>query len=124
MIALLTGLPQFVGNQLILVCGGVGYGVAVNEVAQQALRAHPKEVTLYIHTHVREDVLELFGFQSAEEKNLFETLLSVSGVGPKTALVVTGAPVTAIKKAVEEGNVSFFFSISTRWKKIGTKNYH
>ncbi|MEK7458260.1 MAG: OB-fold domain-containing protein, partial [Patescibacteria group bacterium] len=84
MISTLTGTPTFYGNQLVMVCGGVGYGVAVNETTAYALRAPtpaapatPGQITLFIHTHVREDALELFGFAKPEEKHLFETLLMV-----------------------------------------------
>ncbi len=129
MIATLTGTPTFYANQLVMVCGGVGYGVAVNETTAYALRtATPStapsttgQITLFIHTHVREDALELFGFATPEEKHLFETLLTVSGVGPKTALVITSASINEIRKAVEEGNVSFFVSFSRVGKKLAQK---
>lgn len=128
MIATLTGTPTFYRNQLVMVCGGVGYGVAVNETTAYALRttapATPSttgQITLFIHTHVREDALELFGFSSPEEKKLFETLLTVSGVGPKTALVITSASINEIRKAVEEGNVSFFSAFSRVGKKLAQK---
>ncbi len=128
MIATLTGSPIFYGNQLVMVCGGVGYGVAVNETTAYTLRttisAAPTttgQITLFIHTHVREDTLELFGFITPEEKHLFETLLTVSGVGPKTALVITSASINEIRKAVEEGNVSFFSAFSRVGKKLAQK---
>lgn len=128
MIATLTGIPTFYGNQLVMVCGGVGYGVAVNETTAYALRtAVPTtadttgQITLFIHTHVREDAFELFGFASQEEKLLFETLLSVSGVGPKTALVITSASTNEIRKAVEEGDVSFFAAFPRVGKKLAQK---
>lgn len=125
MIATLTGTPTFYGNQLVMVCGGVGYGVAVNETTGYALRtvapATTGQITLFIHTHVREDALELFGFATPEEKHLFETLLSVSGVGPKTALVITSASTNEIRKAVEEGDVSFFAAFPRVGKKLAQK---
>lgn len=128
MIATLTGSPTFYGNQLVMVCGGVGYGVAVNETVAHALRtatptteAKTGQITLFIHTHVREDAFELFGFATPEEKHLFETLLTVSGVGPKTALVITSASINEIRKAVEEGDVSFFSSFSRVGKKLAQK---
>ncbi|MEK7458322.1 MAG: Holliday junction branch migration protein RuvA, partial [Patescibacteria group bacterium] len=108
-----------------------GYGVAVNETTAYALRtatsatpatpATPGQITLFIHTHVREDALELFGFATPEGKHLFETLLTVSGVGPKTALVITSATTNEIRKAVEEGNVSFFVAFSRVGKKLAQK---
>ena len=122
MIATLTGMPTFYGNHLVMVCGGVGYGVAVNETTTHSLQKIKKDqITLFIHTHVREDALELFGFATPEEKQLFETLLTVSGVGPKTALVITSASINEIRKAVEEGNVSFFVSFPRIGKKLAQK---
>lgn len=125
MISTLTGTPTFYGNQLVMVCGGVGYGVAVNETTAYTLRtAIPPttdQITLFIHTHVREDALELFGFATPEEKHLFETLLTVSGVGPKTALVITSASINEIRKAVDEGDVTFFSAFPRVGKKLAQK---
>lgn len=103
-----------------MLCGGVGYGVLVNERASLELHAKT-EATLYIHTHVREDELSLFGFLTEEEKLLFEELLKVPGVGPKTAILITNGPADALIKAVQEGDVSFFTSFSRVGKKLAQK---
>lgn len=121
MIASLTGIPTFHGDLLVLECGGVGYGIAVNPHTAHMVARHTGSIMLYIHTHVREDVLELFGFSTLEEKKLFEMMLTVSGVGPKTALVITDASPAQIRKAVEEGDVSFFSSFSRVGKKLAQK---
>jgi len=75
-------------NQAIVEAQGVGYDVAIPISTFTALPAPGEEVRLRIHTVVREDAIQLFGFLSAEEKSLFEKLITVSGVGPKLALTV------------------------------------
>ena len=68
--------------------GGVGYRVACSATTMRALPREGQSVKLWTHTHVREDVLALFGFSTEAEQKIFEALLTVSGVGPKVALVV------------------------------------
>jgi len=75
-------------NQAVVEAGGVGYDVAIPVSTYAALPDAGQEVRLRIHTHVREDALQLFGFSTAEEKMLFEKLISVSGIGPKLGLTV------------------------------------
>jgi Holliday junction DNA helicase RuvA len=75
-------------NQVLVDVGGVGYNVAVPLSTYAVLGELHTEVTLLIHTHVREDALSLYGFLSSREKHLFEMLLSASGVGPTLALKI------------------------------------
>jgi len=75
-------------NQVILEAGGVGYDVIVPVSTFTKLPGTGEEIRLRIHTHVREDALQLFGFASADEKNLFEKLISVSGVGPTLGIKI------------------------------------
>jgi len=83
-------------NQVIVEAGGVGYDVTVPVSTFTHLPADGAEVRLRIHTHVREDALQLFGFGSADEKNLFEKLISVSGVGPTLGIkILSGASTPA-----------------------------
>lgn len=70
--------------------GGVGYEVFVPLGALGGLPAPPEEVTLHVHTHVREDALSLFGFARGEDRTAFRTLLGISNVGPKLALAILG----------------------------------
>ena len=65
--------------------GGVGYGVQISARTGERLPAEGSEITLFTHLVVREDSMELFGFADAKEKELFLNMISVSGVGPKTA---------------------------------------
>lgn len=86
----------------------VGYRVTVgNDFFSQAVKG--ENVELFVHTHVREDALSLYGFSSRPELELFELVISVSGVGPKIGLAVVGNnSVEAVLKAVRDADVQFF----------------
>jgi len=89
MIALLTGkLVHKAADHLILDVAGVGYQVFVPLSTYYGTPGPGDELTLHIHTHLREDSLSLFGFMTMAEKEAFLQLLSVSGIGPKLALSV------------------------------------
>jgi len=75
-------------NQAIVETGGVGYDVTISVPTFSDLPAVGSEVALYIHTHVREDALALYGFLRPSEKLLFEKLITVSGIGPKLAITI------------------------------------
>ncbi len=75
-------------NQAIVEAGGVGYDVAISVPTFSELPATGSEVALHIHTHVREDALALYGFLRPEERQLFEKLLTVSGIGPTLAIKI------------------------------------
>ena len=75
-------------NQAIVETGGVGYDVVISVPTFSELPGIGGEVALHIHTHVREDQIALFGFVRPEEKQLFEKLLGVSGIGPKLAITI------------------------------------
>ncbi|MCJ7552240.1 MAG: Holliday junction branch migration protein RuvA, partial [Ignavibacteriaceae bacterium] len=65
-----------------------------------------EDVSLFIHTHVKEDSISLYGFFTESEKEMFELLISISGIGPKIALgLLSGISVESLKEAIEEGNV-------------------
>ena len=82
-------------NQAIVEAGGVGYDVTITVPTFSDLPASGSEVALHIHTHVREDALALYGFLRAEEKQLFEKLITVSGIGPKLAITILSGMATA-----------------------------
>lgn len=118
MIGLLTGIPHTIDrNPVIVVVSGVGYRVQVTQRCLDALQAQ-KEYTFYIHTHVREDALDLYGFVDENELELFDLLLTVSGIGPKTALGVIDRGADAIGHAIREADVDFFTNIP----RLGRKN--
>ena len=86
--------------------GGVGYLVAVPLSTYATLGELHTEVTLLIHTHVREDTLALYGFLSSREKHFFELLLGASGVGPSLALkILSGMTVEELVPAIRGGDV-------------------
>jgi Holliday junction DNA helicase RuvA len=120
MLALITGQPQLLSDRLIVITGGLGYGVFVGQkLLAQAV--HASTITLYLHTYVREDRLELYGFTSVTELQLFEQVLSVSGVGPKMALALVDAGANQLVSAVQEADLSFFTSVPRVGKKLGQK---
>src|SRR4030088_753637 len=75
-------------NQAIVETAGVGYDVTITVPTFSDLPAIGTEVALYIHTHVREDLIALYGFMRPSEKLLFEKLITVSGIGPKLAITI------------------------------------
>ncbi|OGH29677.1 MAG: Holliday junction DNA helicase RuvA [Candidatus Levybacteria bacterium RIFCSPLOWO2_02_FULL_37_10] len=119
MIALLKGKVEFVdGLSIILDVNGVGYRVLVP--SKIFLNAKIKEeLKLFIYTHVREDTLDLFGFADLPDLKLFQHLISVSGVGPKTALsIFSFGERDSIIEAIIKGDVDFFTAVS----RLGRKN--
>jgi len=94
-------------NQLLVDVCGVGYQVQVPLSTFAALGELHTEVTLLIHTHVREDALALYGFLSSREKHFFELLLSASGVGPALALkILSGMSVEELVPAIRGGDLA------------------
>ena len=81
-------------NQAIVEAAGVGYDVTISVPTFSDLPATGSEVALHIHTHVREDALALYGFLRPEEKQLFEKLITVSGIGPKLAVTILSGMAT------------------------------
>ncbi len=75
-------------NQAIVETGGVGYDVTISVPTFSDLPGVGGEVALHIHTHVREDIIALYGFLRSAEKTLFEKLITVSGIGPKLAITI------------------------------------
>lgn len=75
-------------NQAVVETAGVGYDVTISVPTFSDLPAVGSEVALHVHTHVREDAIALYGFLRASEKQLFEKLITVSGIGPKLAITI------------------------------------
>ena len=110
MIARLRGrLAGRSGAGVVVDVNGVGYLVHATPSVQ---RLGGGEVTVEVHTVVREDALQLYGFASAAERELFELLLGVSGVGPKVALaIVSGSPPGELRRAIAREDVKRFQAI-------------
>jgi Holliday junction DNA helicase RuvA len=107
MIASLTGRLAFKApTYLILDVQGVGYEVFIPLSTFYGLPNLSDSISLSVHTHVREDAIQLFGFLTSQEKSAFVLLTSVSGVGPKLGLSVLSAlPVSDLVSAIQSGDV-------------------
>jgi len=109
MIAWLRGrLLRATPERLVVEVGGVGYDVHVSLATFSELeRRGAEEIELFVHTHVREDQLALFGFASERERELFERLITVSGIGPRLAQVVlSGLPTSDLLQALAAGDLA------------------
>ncbi|HEY9660760.1 MAG TPA: Holliday junction branch migration protein RuvA, partial [Allocoleopsis sp.] len=120
MIGYLQGTPRISGTTLLVITGGVGYQVFAGQAVFDKARSSTS-IELYIYTHVKEDALELFGFLGQQQKEIFELLLSVSGVGPKTALALSELGSESISRAVQEADVSAFSAVPRVGKKVAQK---
>jgi len=94
-------------NQAIVETAGVGYEVTISVPTFSDLPAVGADVALHIHTHVREDVIALYGFLRSGEKVLFERLISVSGIGPKLAITtLSGIAADDMVRAIRSNDVA------------------
>ena len=122
MIARLRGKPiASTPEGLILDVGGVGYLVAATpSVVRKAGGAD--EVTVETYLHVREDILQLYGFADRAERELFVQLLTVNGIGPKVALaIVSGSPVEELRRAIVREDTARFVAIPGIGKKTAER---
>jgi holliday junction DNA helicase RuvA len=122
MIGFLSGSVATISPRKILVLtpGGVGYDV----IPAGSLLANVKEGETFaatIFTVVREQEITLYGFGSDTEKNLFEKLIGVSGIGPKTAIAMVSTPVDQFQNAVSQGDVAFLTQIPGLGKKTAER---
>lgn len=121
MIGLLSGnVYRTHKNPIILWVSGVGYSVYVPEHLRAKITKN-QDVTLFIHTYVSDDAIALFGFLSEDELTLFDLLLSVSGIGPRTALAILDRGAQGTEKAIMESDVDFFTAIPRLGKKNAQK---
>lgn len=124
MIAHLSGKLLFASDRFVVVqTGGVGYKVRVTLDTLRFLRSkEEKEVSLWIYTSVREDALDLYGFEHQAELDFFELLISVSGIGPKSALgILNIAPVKHLEEAIAAGDTGALTKVSGIGKKGAQK---
>jgi holliday junction DNA helicase RuvA len=91
-------------NQAVVETGGVGYEVNISVPTFSELPAVGSELSLHIHTHVREDVIALYGFSHPAEKQLFEKLMTVSGIGAKLAITILSGMAADEMSAAIRGN--------------------
>lgn len=120
MIGLLQGeIHSVTEDSLYLLVHGVGYEiVGSNPNLDVWSTALGQKITVWIYTHVREDEMTLFGFQSLEEKNFFLSLLKVNGVGPRLAMnILSGASLSAVRTMIENSDAKGLSQIP----KVGKK---
>ncbi len=127
MIAKIEGIVWDTNNKFLVVGvglpgqGGVGFKIyTTTETKEVAIKG--TKISLFTHLAVREDALDLYGFLSEEELNFFELLISISGIGPKTALnVLNVSSVSLLKKAISTADTSHLIKVSGIGKKIAEK---
>lgn len=112
MIGFLTGkIISSKPTQIILDVNGVGYLVNISITTFEKI-SEKETVSLFIYTNVKEDSITLFGFFTQSEKEMFELLISISGIGPKVSLgILSGISVDDLKDAIANGNVSRLIAI-------------
>ena len=109
------------GGYAIVSAGGVGYKVFATRELLLSLK-QDSEAAVWTHLAVRESILDLYGFSNEEELRLFELLLTVSGIGPKSALAILDiASVETLRSAVSGGNASYLTKVSGIGKKTADK---
>lgn len=123
MIAQIIGrITQKSDKFLIVNTGGVGYQLFVSTDLLAKSPAIGSEIELWTYLAVRENAMDLFGFETIDEKNFFELLLSVSGIGPRSALsILSIAPMETIKKAIGSGDTSYLTKVSGIGRKTAEK---
>jgi Holliday junction DNA helicase RuvA len=123
MISHLLGVLEQIGqNQVVIDVGNIGYQVKVPSSVLNRLPPAGAKVKLYTIQVVREDDVSLYGFLNNEERSLFSLFLSVSGVGPKTAMaIVSGFPIDRLVGAVAQGDTMLLSSISGVGKKTAER---
>jgi len=107
MIAWLEGrLLRKMSDAVVVDAGGVGYRVCVTKQVMEKLPPEGSRVELEIHTHVREDAIQLFGFLDGDEREVFEALIGMSGIGPRAAVtVLSGIDARELARAVCSGDL-------------------
>jgi Holliday junction DNA helicase RuvA len=123
MIASITGrLRRKATDYLVIDVAGVGYQVQVPLSTYYGIPDDGEEVSLHIHTHLREDSLSLFGFLTQEEKDMFLLLIGVSGIGPKLALaILSSLPVADLSSAIQAADDSKLCAIPGIGKKTAAR---
>jgi Holliday junction DNA helicase RuvA len=123
MIARISGtLEHKVPGEVVVNVGGIGYHVFIPLSVFYRLPEVGAAVSLHVHTHVREDALQLFGFLEHEERRVFLLLNSVAGIGPKLAVnILSGIPADELARALREGDQLRLVSIPGVGKKLAER---
>jgi holliday junction DNA helicase RuvA len=109
-------------SRVVVDVNGVGYEVFVPLSTFSVLPDRGVEVSMDVHTHVREDIIALYGFSSRRERSVFEKLLTISGIGPKLAItILSGGPVEDLVTAIRRGDLARLTSIPGVGKKTAER---
>jgi len=114
MIALISGKIVYKGiSHIVVDAQGVGYRIFIPLTTFYELPEAGQLITLHVHTHVKQDAINLFGFYTVQERDLFQLMLSVSGIGPKMSMnILSGISVQELLRAISSGDVGKLISIS------------
>jgi holliday junction DNA helicase RuvA len=123
MIALICGKIAYKGiSSIVIDVSGVGYRVSIPLSTFYELPEAGAVVSLHIHTHVKEDAINLFGFYTIQERDFFQLLISVSGIGPKLGMsIISGIPVRDLMQAISRGDVAKLVSIPGVGRKMAER---
>ncbi len=123
MIAKISGtLAHKMPGEVIVDVGGVGYHLFISLVVFYRLPEIGEQVVLFVHTHLREDALQLFGFLDNEEKQAFLMMNRVSGIGPKLAIsILSGIPSKELVRALKEGDQVRLVSVPGVGKRLAER---
>ncbi|MDP3762974.1 MAG: Holliday junction branch migration protein RuvA [bacterium] len=123
MLGYLEGKITFRGERFLIVdVVGVGYKVFVNAETLKNSSKTSEKTKIWTHLYQREDTIELYGFLSHPELELFQTLIGVPGVGPKTAMgILNMAPIDTLKRAIASGELSYLTKVSGIGRKTAEK---
>ncbi len=123
MIALICGKIAYKGISSVVVdANGVGYRIFIPLTTFYELPEAGAPVTLHVHTHVKQDAINLFGFYTIQERDLFQLMISVSGIGPKIAMnIISGITVNELLQAISGSDVGKLVSIPGVGRKMAER---
>jgi holliday junction DNA helicase RuvA len=123
LIAHLSGtLAKKTPTEVVIDVQGVGYAVSISLATYEQLPAEQAPVMLLTHHHIREDHQQLFGFAAEGERDIFRLLISVSGIGPRTAqTILSGVPAKNVAQMIGDGNASGLTSLPGIGKKTAER---
>jgi len=123
MIALISGKIVYKGiSHVIVDVQGVGYRVFIPLTTFYELPEAGQTITLHVHTNVKQDAINLFGFYTVQERDLFQLMISVSGIGPKMSMnILSGISAQELLRAISGGNVGKLVNIPGVGKKMAER---
>jgi len=123
MIALISGKIVYKGiSHVIIDVQGVGYRIFIPLTTFYELPETGQTITLHVHTNVKQDAINLFGFYTVQERDLFQLMISVSGIGPKMSMnILSGISAQELLRAISGGNVGKLVNIPGVGKKMAER---